>query len=400
MKKVLLSLIALLGVSTYALADEVTVADAEIRQGGTGNVEVKFDITSDKLYRDFSFYLELPEGISFVDATMGNACTRYHSIVPGMQIVCNGTAGYGTDSKLLCLSSGVLANVTLKAEADIAIGTELNASIYTLEISDNDGKAAIRIEKIPYKIRIVENVLVLNETSTTIPETFEGKVRVKRTIKANEWSTLCLPFDMTTEQVYAAFGNDVKLAYLNTDKAYEIEKDGDNITNVTINFELDDLSEDFTGNYPYLIKTSKDITEFEVEANVSPDDVKETWSQGKGNSKKQVDFIGTYQAETIVPENNLFLNSDKFYYSTGKTKMKAFRCYFDILHVLTDKTVSASTSNVKMQFGVTTKIDGVNVVNTEGAVYTVDGKFVGRDVDQKKLQKGVYIIDGKKVAIK
>lgn len=46
-----------------------------------------------------------------------------------------------------------------------------------------------------------------------MPEAAEGvNVRVKRTIKANEWSTLVLPFAMTAEQVKSAFGNDVQLA--------------------------------------------------------------------------------------------------------------------------------------------------------------------------------------------
>ena len=58
----------------------------------------------------------------------------------------------------------------------------------------------------------VELRTVLDELSTEAPEAATGiDVRVRRTIKANEWSTLCLPFAMTAEQVTAAFGNEVKV---------------------------------------------------------------------------------------------------------------------------------------------------------------------------------------------
>lgn len=53
---------------------------------------------------------------------------------------------------------------------------------------------------------------VLSELSTALPEAATGvDVRVKRTINANEWSTICLPFSMTAEQVTAAFGSGVQI---------------------------------------------------------------------------------------------------------------------------------------------------------------------------------------------
>ena len=47
-------------------------------------------------------------------------------------------------------------------------------------------------------------------------------VRVKRTINANEWSTICLPFAITAEQVKGVFGDDVQLGDF-TGAVYELE---------------------------------------------------------------------------------------------------------------------------------------------------------------------------------
>jgi hypothetical protein len=41
---------------------------------------------------------------------------------------------------------------------------------------------------------------------------FCDRLRVIRSIKAGDWSTICLPFAMSEAQCQAAFGDDVELA--------------------------------------------------------------------------------------------------------------------------------------------------------------------------------------------
>jgi hypothetical protein len=36
----------------------------------------------------------------------------------------------------------------------------------------------------------------------------------------------------------------------------------------------------------------------------------------------------------------------------------------------------------------------------DGAVYTLGGQLVGKDVDERQLPKGVYTCDGKKFVVK
>ena len=251
-------------------------------------------------------------------------------------------------------------------------------------------ETSINSTGITFDVDIVDYIL-LDENSITAPPSSATtkKVKVKRIIKAGEWSTLCLPFDMTADEVKSIFGNDVKLAYF---VGYDTTKDGSDVTGININFEEDDLSEDFSGNYPYMILTSNDITEFTITKALNFDDVVEVYKSGK---KTMGQFIGTYQAESIVPENSLFISNNKFYYSKGKTKMQGFRAYFTLQDILSN--VANAATRITMSFGgETTGIQEVrgSSVNMEG-IYDLQGRRV-----KKALKKGLYIKNGKKTVIK
>ena len=65
-----------------------------------------------------------------------------------------------------------------------------------------------KIANVPFKVTVTDRI-TLDENSTTAPMARTGvNVTVKRTIKAGEWSTICLPFAMTKDQADAAFGSD------------------------------------------------------------------------------------------------------------------------------------------------------------------------------------------------
>ena len=108
-------------------------------------------------------------------------------------------------------------------------------------------------------------------------------------------------------------------------------------------------------------------------------------------------FYGTYHAGTVLDEFTLFLNDNKFWYSAGSTKMKAFRAYFDFLDVLT--SVENAASRVIMSFGDETTGIGATL-NDTGQM--INDRFVydlqGRKVAQP--QKGLYIKNGRKEVIK
>ena len=286
---------------------------------------------------------------------------------------------------------------------EFTVGTGVATGEYDVTISGFDfldGNNYIHANNgsdVTFKVKVLDKAtdyFTLDENSTELPIARTGvNVKVKRTIKKDEWSTLCLPFDMTKEQVLNTFGDDVKLAYF---EDYDVEKEGSNVNTITVNFEEEDLSLGFSGNYPYLIKISKDVTEFTVDGvNIDPDEDNAVieYTNGKNGNKKVVfgTCKGIYQANTTVPENSLFLNGNQFWYSTGKTKMKAFRAYFTLDDILTDKSAGA-------RINVTDETTGIKEVhgntNAEGT-YDLQGRKV-----EEPTNKGLYIVNGKKVVKK
>ena len=245
----------------------------------------------------------------------------------------------------------------------------------------------------------VSRIVVLDETSTEVPAETSGDVdiNVKRTIKADEWSTICLPFEMTEAQVKAAFGDDVELADFDS---YDIDMDeSDNVTGITMNFTDVDIADGMEANYPYIIKTKNDISEFNVTATIQPDEdnaLVEYDNGMSGNLRRVLGTLkGTLHANTVVPADALFISANKFYYSKGLTKMKAFRGYFVLEDVLSSVSGEAGV-RIKVN-DVQTGIDAVDglTIGESDNCYDLQGRRLSRD----QISKGVYILNSKKVYV-
>ena len=231
--------------------------------------------------------------------------------------------------------------------------------------------------------------IVLNETETTTPATASAAdVRVVRSLAADVWNTICLPFDMTAEQVQSAFGADVKIGDF---VGWTAEKDGTgDVAGINVRFtEVTAMD----ANHPYIIKVTSDMTQFEVDdvninAATTP---KVQVDKGAGTSY----FYGTYVDNTVIPEKGLFLNGNKFWYSAGKTKTKAFRGYFELADVLASySTVAPARMNIV--FDETTDIaESMRMSDADDdSVYNLQGQRV------TTLKKGLYIKNGRVITIK
>ena len=380
MKRILICLLTFLSIGLNLQAQTVSVADIEALSAGE-TVQFKLHVSAVTAMTSMHFEVELPATFSVTGVSATSDWAAMFSREGGV-------VGAISSSDNALKGEGGAATVSVSIPPGTAVGE------YPVTIDNIRINGAELGTPVVFNISVVAlHTVILDEESTTAPENATGvNVTVKRTINANEWSTICLPFDMSEAQVKAAFGDDVQLAYFTS---YDVEKDGTDVTSITINFDNDDLSEGFYANYPYLIKTSKDITEFSLTTDITPDDVQESYSAGKGANKKSGKFIGTYQANTVVPENTLFLSGNNFWYSTGQTKMKAFRAYFDLLDVLSD--VENASSRVVMKWN-DEQPTGISEIKHEtqknSQYYDLSGRRVVRP------NKGVYIVDGKKTVIK
>lgn len=285
-------------------------------------------------------------------------------------------------------------------------GNIIEATPEDLSFTNND---VVGSPKKPYAINIgkpSDNRILLDENSTTPPDAATGvDVRVKRTIKANQWSTICLPFAMTEEQVKTAFGDDVELAGFTGCKTTTDEYD--NINKIEVNFKTASTIE---ANHPYVIKVSSAVNEFtadnvdisidQEEVSVECDEFEYTYIVDKITYTGFLynRFVGTYVANTVVPDECLFLSDNKFYYSTGKTKMKGYRAYFEFYDVLAIAEESAAKIRLVIieeeAMGIN-DLQGEEIQKAKSGWYTIGG----RKLKEKPTVKGIYIAGGKKVAI-
>ena len=423
MKKLLLSLVALMAFGASAMADDgLSAPNVEVRQGKSGELSVYLNVDSKKNYASFAIDVQIPEGFAcetmtfkqevsegvFEDkegpkAVLDDAISAFSiaSSYPdesNTQLIRVVAFGVGTYINYAENGEFHLCDIPLNQEDDMAIDDEKSGVITNIHLGLSSGED-IAFEDLTYIIKIVEDRIIFDEADTELPTFAAGakeNIRMNRTIKGGVWNTIVLPFTLTKAKAEAAFGTDVQLAEFS---GFEVDygEDEDNIIplGITINFSTYTLStkNSLKGGKPYLIKTSATIETFDA------DEVTMAASVTDVNQADEYETAGKFTGsfvKTKVPADGLFIRDNQFLYSTGETILKGFRGWFDLGAVLDKET----DFGVKMMIDGfdTDGIQGIQLVNTNGGVFTIDGKKLNSDVT--KLPKGVYIIDGKKVAIK
>ncbi len=386
--RILNILFALTVIAGSANGQSLSVQPIEAQTGEQAQVIVS--LTGGTSATALQFNLKLPDGISVNanSATLG-AATDGH--VLRVESLDNGDllfVLYSMDLKTF--KNGELLSIPATAGNSATTGTGQLYTVRTAAVSGNDA-VSHECDNAQFNVTITDLITVLDESSTTAPTAATGaNVRVKRSIKANEWSTICLPFAMTETLVKAAFGNDVQLADFT---GWETtEKDGGgNALGIRVDFSSASAIE---ANHPYIIKVSSPITEFTVDGVVIDPDDEPSVTVGSGSTLGT--FTGSYVPMTIDAEN-LFLSGNEFWYSAGATQMKGYRGYFHFADVLAAYYASAP---VKMKFTLdgTTGIEEVKMFDGSNAEDTEIYDLSGRRVE--KAGKGIYIINNKKVLVK
>lgn len=408
MKK-FLSIIMVLLATLAAKAETdsyLSVKEVNLPLTTSASIEIAL-INPTEQYGGFTFSIALPEGVECVldnngypsftkgtrladKAPLSGYDVETH--LPTYTLLATGTAISGTSGVLLIPEIKLTSNSILQA------GDEVTGTITDIMFTDQETADPVYLEDVNFTITVSDRT-VLDENSVTMPLASgeeEVNILVKRTIKANEWSTICLPFDMTEDQLKAAFGDDVELAVFHS---YEKGNTGDDVTELTVYFDDANIAEyGLYANYPYIIRTSKDITTFEVTAEIDPDEkgaiAKYEVKQGP-KTEVHGTLQGTLHAGDAIPADCLFLNGNKFWHSTGATTIKAFRAYFWF------KDVISSGGEAKLRLIVNDEVVAIEGVGAssivKGAVYNVNGQLIGTDIDINSLPKGVYMVDGKKV---
>jgi hypothetical protein len=233
---------------------------------------------------------------------------------------------------------------------------------------------------------------LFDENTMEIPQAaYHINAIINRSLAANKWSTICLPFTMSEAQTKAAFGDDVEIADFT---GYEAEKDADNsVVKLVVNFN--DVTK-MEANHPYIIKVKNDISQFTVDGvDVTPADNPMTvYDNGETGDQQEIygSFIGTYVADTYIPNNCLFINNNKFWYSAGMSKLKAFRAYFDFKDVLADVD---EQNESRIIFSFENETTGIKEINENTLTKDKYFDLQGRQI--KRPTKGIYVVNGKKI---
>lgn len=251
-----------------------------------------------------------------------------------------------------------------------------------------------------------------------------AKVTLSRTFKDKQWAGLCLPYSISNRQMKAAFGEDTKVVLLH------------HIDDSHVVF-INHTNEDIIAGYPYLIfpsgnvkpgystvtlgtngakTTIKDIVTYATFEQANPlfsvkdqqnqtDLTPTTVAQGTTFENEHHYFIGLF-SQGQLGEGSYYISN-----STGKltrigqtTNAKPYRTYIMWQQSTTGAKAPMLSSMVvedtEGNNGGTTSIDDVlfeqGIMTQAEDVYTVSGMKMGRMSDMQHLQRGIYIVNGKK----
>ena len=378
-----------------------------VPEKGEANIVLKYE-SGGKDITGYGFTINLPTGLSFVFEN-GSIKMTYVDGKGFLATYQNGNFGFLPQSPGNKVSGGTgeLLILTIKADETLKAGDSFDIEITDASFTDEQ-LAEVSVPNSTFTVKIVENIVTLDENSTTAPTAAQNvNVLVKRSVKPSNWGTICLPFSMTEEQVQAAFGDGAKLADFD---GTEIELDDNNkVCGITVKFVS---ASSIQANHPYLLQATKEIKYDEgfkvVNVSVNPAKTLEVGKDLQYDEDEDDDvptsfFYGVYVPTVLDKATYLFLSGNKFYYSNKTTTMKGFRGYFKLQKQLAPEYKDISSSvNVKVSIDdEATYIDGItNGMRVEG-VYDLSGRKIKlENGDVTKLQKGVYIINGKKVTIK
>ena len=383
MKRLLLSLISMLVIgSAWAettlegvsfSADEVTGY-----KGATATLNI--NLSSTLLISGYQFALVLPDGVTIP--------THKETVVKdGEEVeidVYNYTnterqngftvSGNYVDGRYRFLAANYAGGTVVKGEGCIVklpliISNDAEVGTYDLVFSQLDdpsltGECNVSFSNKSYNVPFTGTTLTikemetvtLDETSTTDPSATTDPVIavVKRTIKANEWSTICLPFAMDADQVEAAFG-DAEIANLT---GAEISSEGIILTFTKLTDRI------IEPNHPYLVRLTSALREFTVKGvTISPETDPNRSVQISIYDKETDDyiifsFIGVYNVTTLknsASHDKYFISDNLFWKSNNESSMKGYRGYFKL------PKISASSSKISFMIdGETTSISDIS----------------------------------------
>ena len=416
-KKLLFFAMGLLAFASNTMANNdiyFTADCVDIMQGKKAAIRVFYDAEEDAIFKGFQMEFILPEGFkqapgarlgAELSANNPELNLRTSERNDGNERPTNVYLGFQVDRTRFPVGEGIeLFTFYVQCEEGVELG-DYSFTTTCLTLSDMKTGTDYKCEQKTMTLRVVEyQPRRISEDDTDLPEAsmeYEDII-VNRTIKADTWSTLTLPFDLDGDKVVEIFGDDVQIAEF-------VDYDKNEMGQYVVNFKSIEAESGLESNYPYIIKTKNAMTEFcarDVIVNADEDDACIYFDNGKpwyySNYEWYASMNGTLRYGITVPVNGFFLRNNKFYVSGGNSVLQGLRAYFIIKEF---DYLGTGSSNISfMVDGEQTAIEDISVNGNEivsGDVFSVDGTFRGRAEEVvNSLPRGIYIVNNKKLLVK
>ncbi len=254
-----------------------------------------------------------------------------------------------------------------------------------------DGQCVRPVVNTNKYIKLADNA-VNGETIATAAasdDTYEVKLEGRTLYKDGEWNTLCLPFDLSEEQLsdYPLAGADIRTLTQASVTGHHVD--------LTFGGSVSSL----TAGTPYIVRWEADTkipTIIDpVFRNVTISEATNSFTSADGH----VNFIGYYDAFPITPYDNpliYYLTSGNILQYTAKERtLKACRAYFTFTP---NEGSSANDFSFDIHFGQshdTIQQAKWDEDKEEGGWFDLNG----RRLSGKPTQKGIYVTKGQKVVI-
>ncbi|MDY4705753.1 MAG: hypothetical protein SO365_05135 [Prevotella sp.] len=253
-----------------------------------------------------------------------------------------------------------------------------------------------------------DNLAYLDNQNSVKEHVTNASTMLKRNMTLGQWNTLVLPVDMSSAQLKAAFGDLVQLAQLYA------------LSGTVLDFKSVDLSDDnpqsLTAGHIYIIKPqqSPGVNSVTIRADgtaeteygpfynigrhsyegLNPKDLSVTESSPDGVMTAH----GTY-VNTKCPPGSYVLSRGDMYHIKKETPVKGFRCWFTF-NGNAPKIVSLAIDGIAEGALPTGLEDLVDTRLQPSDIYNANGQLVRRGATTLDgLPKGVYIVNGKKIAV-
>ena len=208
-----------------------------------------------------------------------------------------------------------------------------------------------------------------DDQTSTMMNTFGGKevnVELSRPIANGQWNTLCVPFNMSADQIESVFGAGTSVAVFS------------NAENDVVNFST---ANEITAGIPCILYPANTVNKISL-SNIP---LKNFLAPGSVKSTDYT-FVGTLATTSPAGTIFYFANGNQIKKLTADGSIKAFRAYF------------ASNGQEARLFSVDGIITAINTIKDEiqpdnTPAYNISGQRVSKNY------KGIVIKNGKKAII-